>query len=223
MKIVGVRALGVPEVKVVTYARFRDDRGYFAESFRRSDLTASAGLPGGEIVQANESFSRAGVFRGFHAQWAPWQGKLVRALSGRVVDLAVDIRKGSATFGRVVAAVLAPDPAAAEAAWIWIPPGFAHGLCVPEDSTVEYLCTGAWSPGCEVSISPLAPDLDWSLCEEGAAVEVRSALADRPVLNPKDREGFTLAAWLADPRSDHFIFAPGAPCGLEDRGDRSRS
>ncbi|MCU0728481.1 MAG: dTDP-4-dehydrorhamnose 3,5-epimerase [Planctomycetes bacterium] len=223
MKIVGVRALGVPEVRIVTYARFRDGRGYFTETFRKSDLLAAAGLPGGEILQANESLSRAGVFRGLHAQWNPWQGKLVRALSGRVVDLAADIRKGSPTFGKVVAGELAADPDAAEACWMWIPPGFAHGLYVPGDSTVEYLCTGAWSQGCEISISPLDPALDWSLCDVGPAAEVRAALAGRPLLSDKDRDGFTLAAWLADPRSRHFAYAPGAPFDLEDHGDATRS
>jgi dTDP-4-dehydrorhamnose 3,5-epimerase len=216
MRITGVRALAAPEVKVVSYARFRDERGFFTETFRRSDLEA-AGVATGEILQINESHSRAGVFRGLHAQWNPWQGKMVRAARGRLVDLAVDLRKGSPAFGRVVGHVLTGDPGADAGEWVWVPPGFAHGTYLSEDTTIEYLCTSAWSPGCEVSLSPFAPDLDWSECDAAVAREVRGALRTGVTATEKDRRGLTLGAWLADPRSDRFVHDPRAPFGLSDR------
>ncbi len=211
MQILETHELALPEVKSVSYARFADERGYFTETFRRAQLEEVLGIPGGEVLQINESFSRAGVFRGLHAQWNPYQGKLIRAVTGRLVDLAVDLRKGSLTFGKLVAFELDADPANPTGEWIWIPPGFVHGAWFPEATTIEYLCTGAWSPGCEISISPLAEDLDWSLCEPRLAEEVRGALSQDALLTEKDRHGFTLGAWLADPRSDWFVHAPGEP------------
>lgn len=214
MKILSVRELGLPEVKVVAYARFGDERGYFTETFRTAQLEEAAGLPGGEIAQINESFSRAGVFRGLHAQWNPFQGKVVRVVSGRLVDMALDLRKGSPTFGRAVAHELAAVPGSDRAEWIWVPPGFVHGVWFVEDSTIEYLCSAPWSPGCEVSIDPTDPEIDWSPGEPAPARTIREGLAGRALLSDKDRAGLALAAWLADPRSAEFTYDPAAPFGL---------
>ena len=92
-------------------------------------------------------------------------GKLVRTLSGRMVDMILDIRKGSTTFGKIIAYDMPSEHEADYNEWIWVPPGFAHGNFFTEDSTIEYFCSGEYSPGCEAGISPLAADIDWSLCE----------------------------------------------------------
>ena len=106
MKILSIQSLAVPDVKVVRFARFRDDRGFFTETFRKSDWAASADLKKYEnvnFVQANESNSKKNVCRGLHFQWNPFMGKLVRTIYGHMIDLVLDIRKGSATFGDIIA------------------------------------------------------------------------------------------------------------------------
>jgi len=216
VKLLDVRALSIDAVKVVRFARFRDDRGYFTEHYRKSDFhghPAMGFMKGVEFVQGNESFSRAGVVRGLHFQWNPHMGKLVRTLAGRMVDLVLDIRKGSPTLGRMVCYDMPADLEAAHQEWIWVPPGFAHGNFFTEDTTIEYLCSGEYSPGCEAGISPLAPDLEWDLCEPRLKRELDRLVAAGPRMSPKDAEGLTLRAWLDDPRSDHFVLdaAPAAP------------
>ena len=97
MLISDIKDLAIPDVKVVRFKRFLDNRGYFTEQFRQSDLIDSdkvGFLKGESFVQANESFSHKGTFRGLHFQWNPYMGKLVRTVWGRMVDMALDIRKG---------------------------------------------------------------------------------------------------------------------------------
>ncbi len=169
MKIKEIRELAIPEVKVVVFERFRDHRGYFTEQYRKSDLLNNDDigfLKGKNFVQANESFSYTGAFRGLHFQWNPYMGKLVRPLSGHLVDFALDIRKNSPTLGNIIAYDMPNDPESNIAEWIWVPPGFAHGILLVKNSLIEYFCTGEYSPGCEASISPLAEDFDWSLCKK---------------------------------------------------------
>ena len=98
--------------------------------------------------------------------------------------------------------------------WIWVPPGFAHGVVFSHEGTIQYLCTSAWSPGCEVSISPTADDLDWSFCDTGLQQEVMSFLELDVTVNEKDQAGLTLEEWSADPRSSEFLYAPGEPFEL---------
>ena len=96
MKIIEVKCLAIPDVKVIRFGRFRDHRGYFTEPFRKSDFAhhpEMGFMKGVEFFQANESFSNAGVIRGLHFQWNPYMGKLVRTIAGRMVDLVLDIRK----------------------------------------------------------------------------------------------------------------------------------
>lgn len=207
--------LALKEVKVLTFARFRDERGFFTESFRQEQIAEALLWTGETVLQINESYSKGGVFRGFHAQWNPWQGKLVRPLSGRLVDLAVDIRRDSPTYGRVVAREMAPDPSLDRGEWMWVPPGFGHGVWFREETTIEYLCTSAWSPGCEIALSPLADDLDWSLADGPLAGEVRAALAGDLVIAEKDRDGPTLTEWREDPRSAWFTYAADRPWGVK--------
>ena len=104
MKLVEVKSLAIPEVKVLRFARFRDHRGYFTETYRRSDFQNHPALDcfsGVDFVQVNESFSRRGVVRGLHFQWSPYVGKLVRTVHGRMIDLVLDIRHGSPTCGKI--------------------------------------------------------------------------------------------------------------------------
>jgi dTDP-4-dehydrorhamnose 3,5-epimerase len=208
MKILSVSALALPDVKVIRFARFADARGYFAEPFRRSDFDSHPDLGflhGVALPQMNESWSRAGVVRGLHFQWNPFMGKLVRTVAGRMVDLFLDIRLGSPTFGRIAAHDMPASDEAAASEWIWVPPGFAHGNFFTETSRIEYLCSGEYSPTTEAGLSPLTPDLDWSLCDPALAAEFRALVASGPILSDKDRGGLTLAQWQGDERSQQFI------------------
>jgi len=208
MKIIEVRSLAIPDVKVIRFARFSDSRGYFTETYRRNDFAARddlGSLQQADFVQANESYSRPGVIRGLHFQWNPYMGKLVRTLAGRMVDLVLDIRKGSPSLGKIIAYDMPASPDAEFSEWIWVPPGFAHGNFFTEPTLIEYFCTGQYSPGCEAGISPLAADLDWSLCQP-ALKELFDQIAQQPVISDKDRHGLTLQQWLADPRSEQFLF-----------------
>jgi dTDP-4-dehydrorhamnose 3,5-epimerase len=209
MKVLSVTPLAMPDVKVVRFARFADDRGYFSEPFRRGEfdtLPELSFLRRVPFLQMNESWSRAGVLRGLHFQWNPYMGKLVRCIHGRLVDFFLDIRLGSPTFGRIAAHDMPSDDAAAFNDWIWLPPGFAHGAMFPEDSRIEYLCSGEYNPACEAAISVLSPDLDWSLCDPALKQEFDALVQDGLRMSPKDLGAPTLAAWRDDPRSGEFVF-----------------
>ncbi|MGO8689840.1 MAG: dTDP-4-dehydrorhamnose 3,5-epimerase family protein [Thermoguttaceae bacterium] len=209
MKILHIRALAIPDVKVVRFARFRDSRGYFTESFRHSDFQThpDAGcFQGVQFVQINESYSRPGTLRGLHFQWNPQMGKLVRTVAGRMVDFALDIRKGSPFFGHVIAYDMPSTAEQSYGEWIWVPPGFAHGNFFPQRTRIEYLCSGQWSPGCEAGISPLAADLDWSLCDGKCKALLDAAAAGKLLISDKDRAGLTLAQWRDDPRAENFLY-----------------
>ncbi len=202
MKIIDVRELEIPAVKVIRFGRFCDTRGFFTETFRRSDL--SAVLPGMEFVQMNESYSRAGVVRGLHFQWSPYMGKLVRTISGRMVDIFLDIRIGSKTFGQASMYDLPGDDNADLSEWIWVPPGFAHGNFFPRESRIEYLCSGEYGAGNESGISPLAKDIDWALCPAKLKAEFDRLVAAGAIMTEKDRMGFSVNDWKKDPRSAYF-------------------
>jgi dTDP-4-dehydrorhamnose 3,5-epimerase len=207
MKIIESRTLAIDKVKTVSFARFRDHRGYFTEHYRRSDFNNRLETPfmkGVEFVQCNESFSRKGTLRGLHFQWNPYMGKLVRTISGRMLDIVLDIRKGSPTFGKAILHDMPSDPAAEAQEWIWVPPGFAHGNVFPEDTTIEYLCSGEYSQGCEAGISPFAADIDWSLCDPALKQILQRITSTTTLVTDKDRNGFTLKAWEADDRSNNF-------------------
>jgi dTDP-4-dehydrorhamnose 3,5-epimerase len=212
MKILGVEQLVLPEIKVIRFARFRDERGYFTEHFRKSDLQTNPLTPfmrGVEFVQTNESFSRAGTVRGLHFQWNPYMGKLVRTLHGHMVDLVLDIRKGSPNFGRAIAYDMPSSTDEDFNEWIWVPPGFAHGNVFLEDTSIEYFCSGEYSPGNEAGISPLADDIDWSLCDGGLRETFQDVASGSPLITDKDRNGLSVAAWEGDERSKNFTYAEG--------------
>ncbi|MBN2351049.1 MAG: dTDP-4-dehydrorhamnose 3,5-epimerase family protein [Spirochaetales bacterium] len=209
MKIVSVVPTALPDVLVMRFARFRDERGYFSEPFRRSDVDghpALAPLAGRPVLQVNESWSRAGVIRGLHFQWNPFMGKLVRTLAGRMVDIALDIRLDSPTLGQAVLVDLPADPEGEKSDWIWVPPGFAHGNFFTAPTLIEYFCTGEYSPGNEAGISPFSDDIDWSLCDPALRKEFERLKSSGPLVSAKDKNGLALKPWLDDPRSRNFVY-----------------
>jgi dTDP-4-dehydrorhamnose 3,5-epimerase len=209
MKILEIIQLKIPEIKVFKYGRFADHRGYFTEHFRNSDFFGNKELPfkkDEEFLQANESFSFKNTFRGLHFQWNPFMGKLVRPITGSLIDFALDIRKNSPTFGKIIAYEMIVKRQDNFGEWIWIPPGFAHGILLPEDSLVEYFCTGEYSQGCEAGISPLSKDIDWSLCNSEIKAVFDSIVPVSEFISDKDKNGHTLASWLEDKNSDNFIY-----------------
>ncbi len=214
MKILEVRRLTFPEVAVIQFARFKDHRGYFTEHYRESDFEGLEGLQGLDFCQMNESYSRAGTIRGLHFQWNPYQGKLVRAVTGRLIDLALDIRQGSPTFGKIIACDMPARPEDDYARWIWVPPGFAHGMLLIEDTLVEYLCSGEYNPKCEAGISPFSDDLDWSLCDPDLKAIYDRVAATTELVSPKDREAPCLSAWAEDVRSANFVYQETGRGGL---------
>ncbi|MDD3844523.1 MAG: dTDP-4-dehydrorhamnose 3,5-epimerase [Bacteroidia bacterium] len=138
----------IPEVLIIDPKVFYDQRGYFMESF--SERLFRDNVMDTRFVQDNESKSGYGVLRGLHYQLPPFaQSKLVRVVSGRVLDVAVDIRKGSPTFGRYVSAELTCD----NKLMMFIPRGFAHGFAVlSEECLFQYKCDNYYSPEHEASI-----------------------------------------------------------------------
>ena len=142
---------------------FGDERGFFLESFQAERYAKLAGitLP---FVQDNHSRSSKAVLRGLHYQKIKPQGKLVRVVKGEVYDVAVDIRKGSQTFGQWESVILSEE----NKTQFWIPPGFAHGFLVLSDiADFEYKCTDYYDPSDEGSISWNDPDLNipWPLTD----------------------------------------------------------
>lgn len=209
MKIKDVKSLRIPEVKVICFARFPDHRGYFTEHFRKSDLLTHPDLgcfQKVEFVQCNESYSKKGTIRGLHFQWNPYMGKLIRTIRGRMVDMVLDIRKGSPTLGKIMLYDMPADPGLPDQQWIWVPPGFAHGNFFPAESIIEYFCTGHYSPDCEAGISPMAKDIDWSICDTELKKVFDICVFSTKLISDKDKNGFTLQEWLENENSDKFIY-----------------
>ena len=147
---------------------YGDDRGYFFESFSKRDFAAAAGEV--EFVQDNESRSAYGVIRGLHFQKPPHsQAKLVRVIRGRVLDVAVDLRPDSPTFGRHVAVELTED----NHRQVFIPKGFAHGFSVlSEEAVFQYKCDAYYAPQSEGGVAWDDPDLaiDWKIPKEDSVL-----------------------------------------------------
>lgn len=209
MKILDVKSLAIPEIKIVRFGRYCDHRGFFAEHFRKSDIRSRPDLcflSEVDFVQCNESYSKPGTVRGLHFQWNPYMGKLVRTLSGRMTDLVLDVRKGSPTFGKIICYELVGRYDADFCEWIWVPPGFAHGNFFLEPTHIEYFCTGEYNPACEAAISPLAPDIDWSLSAPQFREQFNRIIKDGALMTDKDKNGHSLASWLASRASDQFVY-----------------
>ncbi|RYF02305.1 MAG: dTDP-4-dehydrorhamnose 3,5-epimerase [Comamonadaceae bacterium] len=171
--------LSIPDVVLIEPKVFGDARGFFLESFNQRAFNEATGTDHA-FVQDNHSRSGKGVLRGLHYQIQQPQGKLVRVVRGAVFDVAVDLRKASATFGQWVGAELTED----NQHQLWVPPGFAHGFVVLSDSAdFLYKTTDYYAPQYERCIAWNDPDLtiDWRL--EG-----------EPSLSAKDAQGVALAA-----------------------------
>ncbi len=159
-----VSELSIPEVKIIRSKKIGDERGFFSETYNKRAFS-KAGLAY-DFVQDNHSFSeQMGTVRGLHYQSQPFaQDKLVRVVRGRILDVAVDIRKASPTFGKWVTAGIS----AAEWNQIFVPIGFAHGICTLEPNTeLVYKVTNFYSPEHDLGIRWNDPDLaiDWPFQE----------------------------------------------------------
>ena len=183
------RALSIPSVWLLEPAVARDTRGSFSEIYVERELR-SMGLVGG-AVQENRSLSTdRGVVRGLHFQIPPHaQDKLVRVSRGSILDVAVDIRAGSPTFGKYVATLLS----AQNQLQLWVPKGFAHGLCTLEpDTEVLYKVTDYYAPECERGVRWNDPDvaIDWPIAAGDAMLSPKDArlprLAELPPHFPYD-------------------------------------
>jgi dTDP-4-dehydrorhamnose 3,5-epimerase len=168
-------ATDLPEVKLIEPRVFSDDRGFFLETYSTTQFR-EAGLDC-EFVQDNHSYSRPRVLRGMHYQLGPGQAKLVMVPRGRIMDVAVDIRFGSPTFGRFTSVELSGE------SWrmVFIPVGFAHGFYALEESDVIYKCSDIYRP-----------ELERGIAHDDPRLGIPWPDAD-PLLSPKDREHPRLA------------------------------
>lgn len=166
----------LPGVIIVEPDVHRDGRGYFLETYH-AEKYAAAGIHG-PFLQDNHSRSAGGTVRGLHLQRQRPQGKLIRAIEGEIFDVAVDVRRGSPTFGRWVSVHLSAD----NFKQCFVPPGFAHGFCVLTPvAQVEYKCTDLYDAESEIGIA-------W----DDPALAIRWPVVD-PVLSDRDRRHPTLA------------------------------
>jgi dTDP-4-dehydrorhamnose 3,5-epimerase len=175
---VKVERTAIAEVLVLEPKVFGDARGFFLEPYNRRTFREATGLDL-EFVQDNHSRSRRGVLRGLHYQIRQPQGKLVRVLAGRVFDVAVDLRRSAATFGKWVGMELDAE----SMRMLWVPPGFAHGfLVLSEAADILYKTTDYYAPQHERT-------LRW----DDAQLAIAWPLAGEPILSDKDRRGASLA------------------------------
>ena len=179
-----VERLGIEGLLVLTPEVFCDSRGYFFETFNQAKY-AELGIA--EVfVQDNESESASSVLRGLHFQAPPFaQGKLVRVIAGRVVDVAVDIRVGSPTFGKYAPVELSAE----NKKQFWIPAGFAHGFVALEAGTIfAYKVTAPYSQECDGGIlwNDPALNIQWPI--------------PKPIISEKDNHLQTLEEYLKDPK-----------------------
>ena len=167
-------ATEIPDVVIIEPKIFGDSRGFFFESFNARESKLQTGFDG-HFVQDNHSRSQRGVLRGLHYQIDNPQGKLVRVVQGEVLDVAVDIRRSSPTFGRWVARRLT----ATDHLQFWIPPGFAHGfLVLSETADFLYKTTDYYNPAAERSIRWDDPDLaiDWGVQQPTLSAKDQAAV-----------------------------------------------
>lgn len=162
----------IPGAVIIEPKVWGDQRGYFLESYR-SNRYAELGIPA-HLVQDNQSLSRRGILRGLHIQHPHAQGKLVQVLLGEVYDVAVDVRRGSPSYGLWVGVVLSEE----NKLQFWVPPGFAHGFLVTSETALfSYKCSDYYHPETEFSVrwNDPAIGIDWPLDGE-------------PALSPKDTD-----------------------------------
>ena len=185
--------MDIPEVVLIKPRVFGDDRGFFIETYKRSEFVA-AGIDA-QFVQDNHSRSARGVIRGLHYQKRPKaQGKLVRVVAGEIFDVAIDLRRGSPTFGKWVGVNLSAE----NKHILYAPPWCAHGFCVlSEEAEVAYKATEEYSPAHEAGVIWNDPDLaiPWPI--------------SAGVLSPRDREWPTLAS-----SETGFTYEPTTPSAV---------
>ena len=168
----------IPELLILEPKVFGDDRGFFFESFNQQTFQNLTAVKA-HFVQDNHSKSAANVLRGLHYQIEQVQGKLVRVTAGEVFDVAVDIRRLSATFGKWVGVLLS----AANKRQLWVPPGFAHGFVVLKDNTeFLYKTTDYYAPQHERCIR-------W----DEPAIGIEWPITQAPILSGKDQQGLSLS------------------------------
>lgn len=168
----------IPEVLIIEPQVYGDERGFFFESFNQQKFEAMTGVQA-NFVQDNHSRSAVNVLRGLHYQIQQPQGKLVRVIAGEVFDVAVDIRRDSATFGQWVGVVLSAE----NKRQLWVPPGFAHGFLVLQEGTeFLYKTTDYYAPQHERCVRWDDPEIgiEWPISAE-------------PILSAKDQLGLDLS------------------------------
>jgi dTDP-4-dehydrorhamnose 3,5-epimerase len=175
---VKVERSSIADVLLLEPKVFGDARGFFFESYNRKAFAQATGLDV-EFVQDNHSRSSKNVLRGLHYQLRQPQGKLVRVTAGEIWDVAVDLRRGSASYGRWTAATLSAE----SRRMLWVPAGFAHGfLVLSEQAEVQYKTTDYYTPAHERTLL-------WN----DPALAIAWPLAGEPVMTDKDRRGKPLA------------------------------
>jgi dTDP-4-dehydrorhamnose 3,5-epimerase len=173
MKVIDTK---IPDVKIIEPAVFGDERGFFIETWNQKLFEELVTGKPTTFVQDNHSKSKKGILRGLHFQTENTQGKLVRVVSGEVFDVAVDIRKGSPTFGQWVGVYLSAE----NKRQLWVPEGFAHGFYVTSDEAeFVYKCTDYYDPASEVSLlwNDKVLDIQWPTKDND------------PILSDKDKNG----------------------------------
>ena len=173
----------IPDVLVIEPKVFGDERGFFFESFNQAKFESFIGKQV-NFVQDNHSKSVKNVLRGLHYQIQQPQGKLVRVVQGEVFDVAVDIRKSSATFGKWVGEVLSAE----NKKQLWVPDGFAHGFVVLSE-TAEFLYK---------TTDYYAPEYERSIVWNDPAINIKWPINGEPILSAKDQQAKTLAT------AEHF-------------------
>lgn len=173
----------IPDVKIIEPTVFGDERGFFMETWHQQKFELLVTGKPTPFVQDNHSKSKKGILRGLHYQTENTQGKLVRVISGEVFDVAVDIRKGSPTFGQWVGEYLSADNKRQH----WVPEGFAHGFYVISDEAeFVYKCTNFYHPESEISIA-------WNDADIGITWPMN---AEAPTLSSKDTTAMSLQAYI---------------------------
>jgi dTDP-4-dehydrorhamnose 3,5-epimerase len=169
----------IPEVLVLEPKVYADQRGFFLESYNRREFARDTGLDVA-FVQDNQSMSSRNVLRGLHYQVRQPQGKLVMVVAGEIFDVAVDLRRGSPTFGKWVSAILSAGTHRA----LWIPPGFAHGfLVLSEQALIQYKASDYY-----------APEHERTLLWNDPGLAIPWPLEGEPIVSDKDKRGTPLAA-----------------------------
>lgn len=180
-----VHETSLPGVLRLQHRRYRDQRGYFEELWRR-EWAAETGLPA-TFVQDNLSCSSRHVLRGLHYQYPKGQGKLITVLEGAVFDVVVDLRRGAPSFGQWLGCRLSAE----EGMQLYVPPGRAHGFVVLSDRALfHYKCTSYYAPDCERSLRWDDPDLDIAWPVEDPILSQKDARAPRlPEIDPRHLPG----------------------------------